>query len=333
MRVFKLILKILAGLILLVVVLAAGGLAWLRYGFPKVSPPDQELVIERTPERLARGEYLAVNVMDCFGCHSPKVMNQYTFPAPAGKLGAGGFRIPAEWGIFPGDLNTPNITPYALKNWTDGELVRAIASGVHRDGNPLFPMMPYQAYGKMDREDVYSVVAYLRTLPSVADDQPRTKIDFPVNFIVRTLPKDAEFKPRPDASDEVGTGRYLVEAGGCMMCHTIVDGKENPVGPLWAGGRVFDLPVLRGVIRSANLTPDTLTGIGAWPREAFIAIIRQRAQQALSGRVLDPEEPHTLMPYVAVAGMTDADLGAIYAYLRTLAPVSNSVVRWELRAK
>lgn len=333
MRVLKLVLKILAGLVLLVVVLAAGGLAWLRYGFPKASPADQELVIERTPERVARGEYLAVQVMDCFGCHSPKKFDEYTFPAPEGKFGAGGFRIPAEWGIFPGDLNTPNITPYALRNWTDGELVRAIAAGVHRDGSALFPMMPYQAYGKMDREDIYSVVAYLRTLPAVAEDQPRTKINFPVNFIVRTLPKDPQWTPRPDPSDEAATGRYLVDAGGCMMCHTVVDGKENPVGPLWAGGRVFDLPLLRGVIRSANLTPDTLTGIGAWTRETFIAIIRERGEKARSGRKLDPEEPHTLMPYAAVAGMTDADLGAIYAYLRTLAPVSNSVVRWEPKAK
>jgi mono/diheme cytochrome c family protein len=328
---FKRILKILGILVLILLLLVAGLLGYLRFGQPKVSPPDQSLRIERTPERIARGEYLANNVMDCFGCHSPKVMDAYTFPAEPGKMGAGGFRLPEAWGVFPGDLTTPNITPYALGDWTDGELVRAIAAGVHRDGSVLFPMMPYQAFGKMDREDIYSVVAYLRTLPSIAIDQPRTKIKFPVNLIVRTLPKDPEFQPRPDAADEVATGRYLADAAGCMMCHTQVDGKENPVGPLWAGGRVFDFPVLRGVIRSANLTPDTLTGIGAWTREVFLNVIRERAARADAMTRLDPEEPHTLMPYGAVARLTDADLGAIYAYLRTLPPVSNSVTRWQLR--
>ena len=333
MRIFKRILKILGILVLVLLVAVGGLLTYLRYGQPKVSPPDQTLKIELTAERLARGEYLANNVMDCFGCHSPKVMGAYTFPAEPGKLGAGGFRLPEAWGVFPGDLNTPNITPYALGGWTDGELVQAIAAGVHRDGSVLFPMMPYQAFGKMDKENIYSLVAYLRTLPSIPDDQPRTKINFPVNLIVRTLPKDPEFRPRPDASDEVGTGRYLTDAAGCMMCHTKVDGKEQPIGPLWAGGRVFDFPVLRGVIRSANLTPDTLTGIGGWSRETFIAIIRERGKRSDAMTMLDPEEPNTLMPYGAVARMTDADLGAIYAFLRTIPPVSNSVVRWELRPR
>jgi hypothetical protein len=327
----KKILKIIGILLLVILLLVGGVLAYLRFALPKVSPADQALKIELTPARIERGRYLATNVMDCFGCHSPKMMDAYTFPAEPGKRGAGGFRLPAAWRVFPGDLNTPNITPYALADWTDGELVRALAAGVHRDGSVLFPMMPYQAFGKMDREDIYSVVAYLRTLPSIAADQPRTRINFPVNLIVRTLPKDPEFSPRPDPSDEVATGRYLVDAGGCMMCHTEVDGKEQPVGPLWAGGRVFDFPVLKGVIRSANLTPDTLTGIGGWSREVFIGIIRERGKRGDALTRLDPDEPHTLMPYGAVAGMTDEDLGAIYAYLRTLEPVSNAVVRWQLR--
>jgi hypothetical protein len=327
----RLFLKIIGIVVVVLLLAVAGLLGYLRFGQPKVSPPDQTLKIEWTEARQARGEYLANNVMDCFGCHSPKLMDTYTFPARPDKLGAGGFRLPEAWGVFPGDLTTPNITPYALGDWTDGELVRAITAGVHRNGSVLFPMMPYQSFGKMDREDIYSVIAYLRTLPSIPDDQPRTKIHFPVNLIVRTLPKDPEFSPLPDPSDEVGTGRYLTNAAGCMMCHTKVDGKDTPIGPLWAGGREFNFPPVRGIIRSANLTPDTLTGIGGWTRDVFIGIIRERGKRADAMTVLDPEEPHTLMPYGAVSRMTDADLGAIYAYLRTLPAVKNPVVRWELK--
>jgi mono/diheme cytochrome c family protein len=331
MRAVKIILWILAILVLLAAMAAGTASALLRYKYPKVSPADQSLRIEITPERVARGEYLANHVMDCFGCHGQKAMDAYTYPHDLTKLGVGGFRIPRAWKIFPGDLTTPNITPYALGTWSDGEILRALTAGVGRDGNVLFPMMPYQAYGKMDREDMYSIVAYLRTLPAVAVDQPRTKIDFPLNLILRTLPADPQFKPRPYASDAVGTGRYLADAAGCMMCHTVVDKQEKPIGPLFAGGRVFDFPPVRGVIRSANITPDTLTGIGGWSRGTFIDIIRTRGARAAAVTRLGPEEPNTLMPYANLANMTDEDLGALYAYLRTLPAVSNSVVKWELK--
>jgi len=327
----KRILKVLGVLVVLVVFAVGCLLAYLRFGLPKVSPADQTLKIERTPARIARGEYLANNVMDCFGCHGQKVMDAYGYPFVPGTRGAGGFRIPREWKFFPGDVTAPNITPFALHDWTDGEILRAITSGVSKHGRVLFPMMPYQDYGKLDREDMYSIIAYLRTLPSIPVTQRATEIDFPLSFILRTLPKDAQFHPRPDPSDEVASGKYLVDAAACMACHTVVDKQEKPIGEPFAGGRPFDFPPIRGVIRSANITPDSLTGIGAWSRETFIATIRARGARVQAVTHLSPEEPNTLMPYGNLARLTDQDLGAIYAYLRTLPAVKKSVVHWELK--
>ena len=69
------------------------------------------------------------------------------------------------------------------------------------------------------------------------------------------------------------------------------------------------------VVRSANISPDTETGIGNWSLEQFIA--RFREYQGESGRTipLGDDGFNTLMPWTMYADMTDADLGAIYAFL------------------
>jgi hypothetical protein len=332
MRAFKIVLKVL-GILVLIVLIAAGGLAaYLRFALPKVSPVDANLKIELTPERVQRGDYLVNNVMDCFGCHGVKTMDAYTFPVDTATRGAGGFRIPRDWKMFPGDVTAPNITPHALGSWSDGEILRAMVSGIGRDGRVLFPMMPYPALSKLDREDIYSIIAYLRTLPSKDAVHRATEVDFPLNLIIRTLPADPVYSQRPDGSDEIAAGAYLVKAADCLICHTVVDKQENPIGPHFAGGRVFDLPPIAGVIRTANITPDSATGIGTWTREAFIQVIRTRGARANAYARVGPDEPNTVMPYGIYAGMTDEDLGAIYAYLRTITPVNNTVVRWTPRS-
>jgi hypothetical protein len=329
----RIILKIAIALVLLAVVLAAGAAAWLRFTYPRVSPADPDLKIEITAERVARGEYLSNHVLDCFGCHGQRDMETFSFPLKEGTLGAGGFRVPREWKLFPGDVTSPNITPAALAEWTDGEILRALTAGVNREGKFLFPMMPYVHYGVLDREDMYSVVAYLRTLTPIEYNTRPTEIDFPLNLILRTVPRDPRFGTRPDPSDEIASGRYLAEAAGCMICHTVVNQKEEPVGTRYIGGRVFDFPFLGGVLRSPNITPDTATGIGLFTRADFIGLFRAKAKRALEQKApVTPDDPtNTIMPYWAFAGMTDEDLGAIYAYLRTLPPVEHAVTRWTPR--
>ena len=72
------------------------------------------------------------------------------------RLGAGG----ETFNLGPaGMLYSPNITPAAIGSWTDGELLRAVTSGVSQDGTPLFPLMPYPHFGAMAEEDVQAVLA------------------------------------------------------------------------------------------------------------------------------------------------------------------------------
>jgi hypothetical protein len=105
-----------------------------------------------------------------------------------------------------------------------------------------------------------------------------------------------------------------------------MDDRGRPLpGQELSGGNPF--PTGDGwVARTANITPDSATGIGLWPRERFIATFRQRA--AAAGSPLSQTDRLTPMPWIAFAGMTDEDLGAVYDYLRTVPPVRNEVVKF-----
>jgi mono/diheme cytochrome c family protein len=321
----RILVKVLVGVAAVVVVIVVAGLAYFTLALPAVSPaPD--IAVEATPERLARGRYLAEQVMGCRGCHSERRDDRYAYPPVAGREWAGGLR----WGPendFPGTLYSRNLTPYALKNWSDGEIYRAITAGVRRDGEPLFPVMPYPMYRGADPEDITAVIAYLRSLPEVAAEWPARSIDFPGNLIMRTVPADPVPRRRPTGEDPVARGEYLVTIAACADCHTAFEGGKF-VGEPFAGGRVFPYPGL-GLFRSANITPDEETGIGAWSRDDFVARFTAVAPADYAEWEVAPGEANTIMPWWEYAAMTEEDLAAIYDHLRTLAPVTNQVTTFE----
>lgn len=119
-------------------------------------------------------------------------------------------------------------------------------------------------------------------------------------------------------------GKYLADAGNCFSCHTRKD--KAP----FAGGVPFETPF--GTVYSTNITPDTETGIGKWRGNDLRRAMHEGI--AADGRRLFPA-----FPYTSYTKVTDADVAAIYAYLRTLRPVrytppSNGFLlrqRWALR--
>src|SRR6478672_11518604 len=115
---------------LLVLVVCAA--AYIVTFLPNTGKPEA-LTVERTPERIERGKYLANNVAACMDCHSARDYSLYAAPVKEGAFGGGGDRFDQSMG-FPGVLSSRNLTPYALSNWTDGELFRAITTGVSKDG-------------------------------------------------------------------------------------------------------------------------------------------------------------------------------------------------------
>jgi mono/diheme cytochrome c family protein len=104
-------------------------------------------------------------------------------------------------------------------------------------------------------------------------------------------------------------GEYLAAAGNCVSCHT--NGDDSP----FAGGLEFETPF--GTIYSTNITSDPEVGIGQWSLEDFINSVRRG--EAPDGRHLYP-----VFPYTSFAKVSDEDIAAIYAYLKTVNPVKST---------
>jgi mono/diheme cytochrome c family protein len=314
--------RLLLYLLALVVVAVAGGFSYLFLALPRVAPPAA-LEVPRTPERIARGQYLSRHVAGCSDCHGERDSTKYSAPQMPEREGHGGM----AFSIGVGTLYAPNITPARLSTWSDGEVLRAMTSGVSKDGSPLFPLMPYDAYRQMSREDAESIIAFIRTLPPAARDVPPSKLDFPMNLIVRTMPSPAPPLPEkaPNPSDRLAYGEYLTTMASCVTCHTKMESGQPVPGMAFAGGLEF-LVKSGGVQYSANITSDAETGIGRWTVEQFVDRFKSianadEASLALNGR------RNTEMPWRDFGGMTTEDLRAIFAYLQTVPAVRHAVPR------
>ena len=140
-------------------------------------------------------------------------------------------------------------------------------------------------------------------------------------------------------------GRYLVAATGCGDCHTpkmmtpqgpreddgrllagFPQGTRLPPAPAgsgpWIASASWDQTAWAGpwgVSYATNLTPDRNTGLGMWTEDMFVKAMRTGRHMGVSRPILPP------MPWTALKNMSDEDLKAIYAYLRTIPSVSNRV--------
>jgi mono/diheme cytochrome c family protein len=319
----KIFLRSIAVIIIVVVLVFSGLLIYVKTALPDVGPPP-DITIEITPERVKRGEYLANHVWLCMDCHSDRDWTKFSAPPNPGTQGSGGDEFTQEMG-FPGHYYATNITPGGIGDWTDGEVLRAITTGVSKDGRALFPIMPYPYLGKADMEDIYSVIAYIRTLPAVEKTYPQSSSDFPMNFIINLIPQEADFQPSPSQSDPVAYGEYLSWA--CIECHTVAEKGQIDLNLAFAGGRDFPLP-FGGIVYSSNITPDNETGIGKWTEKQFIDRFKAYADSNYVSQKVEKNAFNSYMPWEMFAGMTENDLSAIYTYLMTLEPQVNEVKRF-----
>ncbi|WP_372618421.1 c-type cytochrome [Falsiroseomonas sp.] len=125
---------------------------------PSYGPPVASVAMP-AEDPVARGAYLAGPVAHCLECHTPMLPNGHSDMT---RLGAGGMVFRGPWGETVGR----NITPHALRDWTDAEIERAIRTGVSRDGSRLRPPMAFWAYQHMSPRDMGDLIAYLRSMPA-----------------------------------------------------------------------------------------------------------------------------------------------------------------------
>lgn len=315
-------------LLILVALLAIAGLAigftlgWGTYYSAwrlAVGPrkrPLRNMVFERTEGRRLRGQYLAEGMLACFRCHSDRDWTQEGGPVAAGKKGAGHIFDKED---IP-SLVAPNITPDAetgAGRWTDDMLARAIREGIGHDGRTLHPQMWSAAFSKLPDEDVAAIVVYLRSIPPIRNPLSHTVLTMSQKFRFNTRPEPIlDARPQPSFSTPKERGEFLEYAADCAGCHTDWYHPGSAVnGQLFAGGNLIDAPTGEKIF-SPNLTPDP-SGISYYDDNLFLQVIR-------TGKV-GARKLHGVMPWAFYRNMSDDDLKAVFAWLRSQTPVKHIV--------
>jgi mono/diheme cytochrome c family protein len=257
---------------------------------------------------VERGSYLVNGILTCGNCHSPKGPPA----AIAGKDFSGGLRFDEP----PFDVTASNITPdpeTGIGKWTDDQIKTAILHGKRPNGVQLAEIMPSAFYPILTPGDLNSIVAYLRSLKPVSNKVPDPiyKIALPHHV----FPGAEKAYSQADLNDKLKLGFYLVTIGHCMECHTphIPGSGPDFRNSLGKGGFEFTGPWGKSVSR--NITSAKTAGIGDWTDAEIKTAITQGKRK--DGTPMKPP-----MDFAAYAKMTNADLDAIVAYLRTV-PAKN----------
>jgi mono/diheme cytochrome c family protein len=257
---------------------------------------------------VERGSYLVNAVMACDGCHTPR--------------GPGGFLTDQR---FSGGSQTWDEPAYKVKGsnitsdretgigaWSEADLKRSLVEGVRPNGTPLAPQMPFAFYRILTPRDLDALAAYIRSAPAV-----KNAVQAPVYKAAMHAPSipGAE-KPFDEAamSDPVKRGFYLATIAHCMECHARrPDGTHDFKNWYGKGGNVMKGPF--GTVTVSNITSHPKSGIGAWSD----AEIKRALTQGLGRDGRQFKLPMARQLYFSK--MTEPDLDAIVAWLRTLPPL------------
>jgi mono/diheme cytochrome c family protein len=286
-------------------------------------------VVTSTPERLARGSYLVNQAMACGACHTPRQGGTLLGGERPDRVLAG-----TTLELRPGGIKVwaPNLTPdveTGLGGWSDDEIMRAVRDGVGKDGRLMFPMMPFSSYQHVSDEDLRAVVAYLRSVRPVKNRRALAKNE--VGFFVGLLidrgaiahepAHDVPPPPRPEV-DQLAYGEYVMRLGHCWECHSATGSGPRDVGEsgFLAGWDEAQEYAGVGKVYFRNLTPDRETGLGRYSADEIKRALRD-------GKRLDGKPmalPMSLfIPHLG--GMSDQDLDALVAFMRSVPAFANRI--------
>jgi len=314
----KKFLKVIGILLILLVVAGLVGFSYIEIsGIPSYTATDPGTKIHGDSLMVANGARIAS--MLCVECHLNHETDRLSGEA---MPDAGSF----------GNIHSYNITHderYGIGSWTDGQILFFLRTCIMPSGEYAPPYMP--KFVHMSDYDIQSIVAWLRSNDSrlQAVNEPSTECE--PNFMAKFLCHVA-FKPfayptqpinAPDTSNMVAYGQYIVMGKiECWECHSESFKTMNMLEPTktpgyMAGGN--PIPDREGnIIHSANLTPDPETGIGKWTEDQFVKAVKAGIR---------PDGTTNRYPMAPYTQMTDYEAECIFAYLKTLAPVSNKIER------
>lgn len=284
---------LLAGLALVVVALAAyiyvaSSMRLNRTYAVEVQP----LAINTDVDTIERGKHLATAITKCAECHGENLGGAVFLDIPPGRIVAS---------------NITSGRNGVAAQMTDEDWVRAIRYGIDTNGHALL-VMPTEEFHVMDDADLAAVIAYMKSVPPVDSDLPPTEM----RFLGRALMAFGQLNmlgtehisltpppPAPPAGVTIEYGRYLANIGGCVGCH----------GPGLSGGRVPGTPP--ELPPASNLTPSGQLQV--WSEEDFFRAMREGMRPG--------DIPiHPFMPWKATRLMTDDEIRATLAYLRSVPP-------------
>ncbi len=270
-------------------------------------PPAQA----QAPGSVERGKYLMEGVVACGNCHFARGPQGQ----PLAEKGLSGGMLFDE---PPFKAYASNITPDAetgIGKWTDAQLAKAIREGVRPDKSVIGPPMPVEFYRHLSDDDLKAIIAYLRAQPAVKNAVPKSSYNIPLPPNYGPPVKSVK---APPAGDKLRYGKYLAEIGHCMECHTPRNDKGMMLTKsLGAGGFPFKGPW--GVSVSRNLTPHA-TGLKDWTDEQISKAVRGGVDR--EGKPYKPP-----MAFAFYKNISDADMAALTAYLRSLKPVATAAAK------
>ncbi|HEU5050366.1 MAG TPA: cytochrome c [Gemmatimonadales bacterium] len=245
---------------------------------------------------LARGRHLAEARLGCADCHTADLGGQVFIDSP----------------VF-GRFVAPNLTRGAGgigASYTDADWVRSVRHGVAPDGRALL-IMPSQEFSRLSREDLVAVISWVKSVPAVDRTVPqsapgpiaRAMVVFDEKAIpASVIDHSAPFPAAPVEEVSVEYGAYLAGTSGCRGCH----------GPDLGGAKSHE----PGGIPPANLTP--AGALGSWSEADFRRAMREGKRP--DGTAIAPA-----MPWSSLGRMSDLELNAIFAYLKSLPPVTREI--------
>ncbi|MFT3814953.1 MAG: cytochrome c [Acidovorax sp.] len=269
---------------------------------------EQGALSSKDPQVL-RGAYLA-RAGDCIACHT----------APGGKPFAGGLPMKTPLGT----VYSTNITPdpkTGIGGYSFEDFDKAVRHGVGKESASLYPAMPYTSYAYVKTADVKALYAYfMQGVQPVAQANKAVDIPWPLSMrwplglwrgmFAPSVTTDET--PVPDG-DKIALGRYLVTGlGHCSTCHTprgaaMQEKASDDKGADFLSGAVIDGWLAR------NLRSDPADGLGQWSEQDIVTLLKtgRTDRAATFGSMAEVVEHST-------QHLTDKDLSAIAAYLKTL---------------
>jgi fructose 5-dehydrogenase cytochrome subunit len=261
-------------------------------------------------ESVERGAYLAT-ASDCAACHT----------APGGQPFAGGLPIASPVGTIFSTNITPS-TSAGIGNYSEADFARAVRRGIRKDGDNLYPAMPYTSYRVLTDADVHDLYNYFQHGVAPVNVAPtRTSLPFPMNIRASMIAwnllflSSEGFVADPHQPADWNRGGYLVTGPAhCSTCHTPRGFlMQEQSGLNLAGSEV-------GPWFVPNITSDVASGIGSWTQQEIVQYLatgslppKARAAGSM-GEAVEHSFQH----------LTPSDIAAIANYIRTIPAVHDA---------